>query len=190
MTYCAKGKDLLRDLTRAEWLPQYDDDALRMILGEISEHFSDFKYLHENGNGDEMPKYKFLLFSLLRNAKVLHAYHLKRLEKIREMRWASGPVLPPNVQQSNVLSTRESDFFSRYGEIVTDYGDAVGLDLTADMDPPSEPYINIHVLENCGEVLTESGQSVNLQRGMRLFIKKSIVEHFIRQGKVKHVKET
>jgi GINS complex subunit 1 len=189
MAYCGRGKELLRDLTRAEWLPQYDDDSLRMVLSEMAEHMEEMRSLHREDRPEDAHYAKFLIGCVRRNGKVLHAYHLKRLEKIREMRWASGPVLPSKILETNVLSTRETDFFSRYGEVLSSYCEDIDLDLTADIEPPMEPYIHIHVLEDCGEVLTESGDSVNLQRGMRLFVKKSIVEHFIRQGKVKHVLE-
>lgn len=98
-------------------------------------------------------------------------------------------MLPKHVEKAGILSTRENDFFSRYGDILSAYFEEVDLDLTADLVPPDEVFIHILVLEDCGEIVTDSGTTINLQRGMRQYIKRSIVEHFIREGKCKHVSE-
>jgi hypothetical protein len=35
MNYCQKGRELLLDLKRAEFLPAYDDEGMRVITSEL-----------------------------------------------------------------------------------------------------------------------------------------------------------
>jgi GINS complex subunit 1 len=55
------------------------------------------------------------------------------------------------------------------------------------MDPPKELLIQVRVLENFGEVMTENGPIV-LVKGASHFIRRTDVEHLIRQGILEHVR--
>lgn len=37
MNYCQKGREMLLDLKRAEFLPAYDDEGMRLITNELSD---------------------------------------------------------------------------------------------------------------------------------------------------------
>lgn len=37
MNHCQKGRELLMDLKRSDFLPAYDDEGIRMILAEMSD---------------------------------------------------------------------------------------------------------------------------------------------------------
>lgn len=52
--------------------------------------------------------------------------------------------------------------------------------------PPKDLLIEVRVLEDCGKVMTDSGP-VNLEKGTILFLRRSQVEPFVREGKVEHV---
>lgn len=54
------------------------------------------------------------------------------------------------------------------------------------MQPPKDLLIEVRVLEDCGKVLTDSGP-VSLDRGSMLFLRRSQVESFIKEGKVEHI---
>jgi hypothetical protein len=56
-----------------------------------------------------------------------------RLEKIRGLRWEAGPVIPESISR-DVLSQREKEYFTKYNDIITEYIDNIGLDITADVD--------------------------------------------------------
>jgi len=55
-----------------------------------------------------------------------------------------------------------------------------------DQQPPKNLYIEVRVLEDCGEILTESG-SINLERNTTHFLRRSDVEHLVRQGMLEEV---
>ncbi len=50
-----------------------------------------------------------------------------------------------------------------------------------DLQPPKHLYIEVRVLQDYGDVVTASG-SVTLKKGERLLLKRSDIEHLIRQG--------
>lgn len=54
------------------------------------------------------------------------------------------------------------------------------------MSPPKDLYIEIRVLQSCGEVATENGV-LQLDQGTTHFLRQSDVEHLIRQGMVEKI---
>ena len=64
-----------------------------------------------------------------------------RLGKIRQLRWESGTVLPESVQQET-LSDQERTYFDKYSNIISDYNQIMGIDLTADLEVSL--YQNLH----------------------------------------------
>lgn len=84
-----------------------------------------------------------------------------------------------------LYKAREIEYFSDYNEILNEYYSELNLELGADLQPPSDLLIEVLVLEDCGEILTENGL-INLNKGTRQFMRRSDVEHLIRQGKCTH----
>jgi GINS complex subunit 1 len=35
MNYCLKGREMLLDLKRSEWLPVFDEDGVRILINEV-----------------------------------------------------------------------------------------------------------------------------------------------------------
>ncbi len=104
-----------------------------------------------------------------------------RLHKLRSLRWETGVVIPESINQG-ILSQREIDYFSQYNDILNEYNYSMDLDLSSDIEPPKDLFIEVLVLEDCGEILTENGP-VTMNKGLRPYIRRSDVEHLIRQGK-------
>lgn len=69
---------------------------------------------------------------LQRDRRVLLAYLVYRLDKIRALKWETGPVIPDRVR--SIISDRESDYFMEYNKVVTSYCNDIGLDLTSDLE--------------------------------------------------------
>ncbi|KAI9923231.1 hypothetical protein PsorP6_001742 [Peronosclerospora sorghi] len=82
---------------------------------------------------------------------------------------------------------REIQFFNQYDELVTDYMADLELDLSADTKPPKDLYIEVRVLRDCGDVMTESGV-INLEAHSQHFLRRVDVEQFIRQGLLEQIK--
>jgi GINS complex subunit 1 len=54
--------------------------------------------------------------------------------------------------------------------------------VTQDLEPPKNLFIEIRVLEDCGELVTADGTVIKLDRGATEYVKKNDVEHLIKQG--------
>ena len=123
--------------------------------------------------------------AIARNRRYLFSYIYHRLNRIRELRWETGVVVPDKIRQG-ILSSRELDYFSEYNNILNEYNTSLDLDLTADVMPPKDLFIEVLVLEDCGDILTENG-FVSLNKGTRPFLRRSDIEHLIKQGKCLHI---
>ena len=133
---CAKGKELLRDLQRSDWLPPFDEEAFRAILSEMDSSAVQLKdamnkWIREEGRASEVAV-KYYEACTLRNGRILHSYSQHRLDKIRGLRWETGPVLPENLQRGT-LSTNEVSYFNRYSDLITEYCDNIDFNLTSNI---------------------------------------------------------
>jgi len=123
--------------------------------------------------------------SLKRNKRCLLAYHYHRLKKLEEFCWELGHIpqeLLPN------LSSLETDFSTEYQSIINNYAsNFTGIDLSSSLEPPKDPYIEIRVLKDCGEIYTENGL-VTLSKNSQHYLRRTDVEHLINEGYLKHIK--
>jgi GINS complex subunit 1 len=124
--------------------------------------------------------------SCKRNKRCLIAYLQHRLYKIRALRWETGRVVPENLRHT--ISRREHDYYDGYDTLLVDYMKSVGDNLTADMKPPKELFLQVRALVDCGEVATESGY-VTLGRNTTHYLRRSDVEHLIKQGMLEQIEE-
>lgn len=73
------------------------------------------------------------------------AYLYNRLQKIREIRWEFGSILPPEIKSR--LSEPEVQWFASYSKSLANYmrsiGENHGLNLTTDITPPKSLYIEV-----------------------------------------------
>ena len=52
------------------------------------------------------------------------------MNKIKELRWQTGAVIPEATLQQETLSVNETDYFTSYNKILNDYNDSIDFDLT------------------------------------------------------------
>ena len=60
------------------------------------------------------------------------------------------------------------------------------IDLSGDLNPPTNIFIDVRVLRDGGEVTTEYG-SFNLIKDSQFFVRKSDVERLIQQGYLEEI---
>jgi hypothetical protein len=56
----------------------------------------------------------------------------------------------------------------------------MGLVLTTDLDPPTDPTVEVRFLRDCGEVVSDEGEVLKLEKNVVIYVKKRIVENFIK----------
>ena len=199
MNYGQRGKELLLDLKRSDWLPSYSDEGVRATLQEISLHFDELSD-HvaaanaaaaggggKGGAANAAPPHETRPAIVLHNAAIgrnkrcLLAYHAYRADKLRALRWETSAVLPPHVRA--LLSEAEVDFFAEYDRIVSRHCTAIDLDLNSDLMPPEEELVQVRVVRaGLGRIATEHGGSVELDLGTTHYLPRGDVEHLVRQG--------
>ncbi|KAG7401679.1 DNA replication complex GINS protein PSF1 [Phytophthora boehmeriae] len=192
MALNAKGRELLRELQRSDWLPPYNEDLVRQVVDESGllheELVRKLNAFKDNAEGPPDAVHCSLIVNhqcLLRNKRCLIAYLYHRVEKIKALRWDTGTIIPAPLAQN--LCQRELQFFNAYDQLLTDYMADFELDLTADQKPPKDLYVEVRVLRDCGEVMTESGL-VNLEAHSQHFLRRVDVEQLIRQGLLEQIK--
>uniref|UniRef100_A0A7S2XZV1 GINS subunit domain-containing protein n=1 Tax=Fibrocapsa japonica TaxID=94617 RepID=A0A7S2XZV1_9STRA len=193
MNFGGRGKELLQELKRSEWLPNYNEKTVKDILKEIDLYWQELCATFDNGNrgNNEIPdaaKVGIVVHhqALMRNKRILLAYHMYRLEKLKALRWETGPVVPEHLQ--GALSGSEREFFSRYDSLVSGYCEGVGIDLTQDQQPPKELFIEVRALEDCGEIMTEQG-TINLEKGSTHLLRRCDAENLIKQGMLEQISD-
>eukprot|EP00516_Mucochytrium_quahogii_P008908 CAMPEP_0203766582 /NCGR_PEP_ID=MMETSP0099_2-20121227/502_1 /ASSEMBLY_ACC=CAM_ASM_000209 /TAXON_ID=96639 /ORGANISM=" , Strain NY0313808BC1" /LENGTH=199 /DNA_ID=CAMNT_0050662957 /DNA_START=39 /DNA_END=638 /DNA_ORIENTATION=- len=192
LPYCQRGRDLVQELGRGDWIPMYNDEAVRQITEEVNALYKEILDISQEHKEDvEMddPRVKCPLVlyhtSACRNKRYLLAYLKFRMQRLINLRWEIGSVIPTDMKRK--VSAEEGRFFDSYDDILQRYmRRTVDVDLTSDMQPPKNLFIEVRVLEDCGEVLTDSG-SINLAKNTTHYLRRSDVEHLIRQGMLKQI---
>ncbi|KDD76010.1 hypothetical protein H632_c398p2 [Helicosporidium sp. ATCC 50920] len=102
---------------------------------------------------------------ILRNKRLLFNYIKHRLDRIEDLRWTQRNL--SEYTRAN-LSSAEIEYFKSYDKLLNQYfrsgSRGVGLDLTADPMPPDDPFVQVRVLKDYGEVVFSTGK-VYLQCG-------------------------
>lgn len=192
MAYCQRGRELLNDLQRSDFLPAYDDEGVRQVLIEVGDLATKIQTTAMELDGAPDSVKIGLMYHntcLRRNLRYLLSFQTHRLLKLRGLRWESGSVLPEGLRRTT-LSSPEHDYFSAYNKLLLDYcnEDAVGIDLSSDLEPPKDLNVEVRVIaSNLGEIMTDGGP-VSLELGSTHFLRRADVENLIRQGHVKMFK--
>merc|ERR1712227_1008711 len=212
MSYGDSASELIKELSRAvDSLPNYDDVAVREVVEECinleaknreaynSEELSRLiagaedqtSILDEATNESDITVYVNCAVrksAIDRNKRCLIAYHMRRLEMIKKMRFELGPVIPAHIR--NGLSTRERKFFNEYNKglsrLMRSYG---GIDITQNLTPPKSLYAEVICIEDAGDLELESCERIVLEQNMRYFLPRSAIEHLVRQGLLKEIEK-
>ena len=125
-----------------------------------------------------------VLTTLMRTYRCVLGYINHRLLKIKGLFWRAGGVINETDQQ--FLSDNEKAFYIEYKKLIFDYQNSfpIELDLFRDLEPPRDLNIEIRVLEDCGEIVTSSGEILALEKGVSLLVRRCDVEHLIKQNLV------
>eukprot|EP00440_Ansanella_granifera_P074194 gb/GFBE01080514.1/.p1 GENE.gb/GFBE01080514.1/~~gb/GFBE01080514.1/.p1 ORF type:complete len:214 (+),score=71.42 gb/GFBE01080514.1/:1-642(+) len=195
-----KSVQLLRDLKRARWLPQFNDKAIKEAVEEIRSDSQEMKLLvAEHQDLDELPRELVTGLILLndlveRNKRCILAYLNARLEVIERLRWEVGLMVPEEKLQK--LHDAEKQYLNNYNASLDKYMKRYvpnckqPLDLTADIEAPEDMNVQVRVVADdpsLGGIVTTDSGVVRLRQGYQLLVKRSDVEHLIKAGKVVHV---
>ena len=115
--------------------------------------------------------------------RCLLAYINNRLVYVKYLFWKAGG---DGSGQSNMLADHEKKFYNEYAALMRNYQNSfpIEIDLLTDLEPPRELFIEIRVLEDCGEIVTASGEFLKLDKNSTLLVRRCDVEYLLRQNRV------
>lgn len=145
---------------------------------------------------------------LRRNKRCLLAYQKMRADKISEFLWLNVDPLP-STEASGLLSKTdfsapinhtlmrklvllnlshaEQEYYKLYQDLVLDFKSGFAdIDLSGDLEPPTEIFIDVRVLRSGGEIQTEYGV-FNLIKDSQFYVRKLDVDRLIQQGYLEEI---
>ena len=113
-----------------------------------------------------------------------------RLDRLQRVAWETGKALPSHIQDN--LSSSEIHFYKQYllsiDELNKEYSQGTnGIDLTVDLTPPKELFIEVRIKKDYGAVMLPESGEVHLQKNTTHLLRRSEVDHLIKQGVVAEV---
>ncbi|CAM9627611.1 unnamed protein product [Heterosigma akashiwo] len=188
MSFGQKGRELLQELQRSDWLPPYNDDGVREVLQECGAAWDEL-YVELFAEGRRSPQdlpdaaraaAVCLAARLRRGKRALLLYHQARAAKVRRLRWEAGPAVPAPL--APLLGGGEAALAAGYDRLLTAYFRAAGLDLAADPGPPRELHAEVRALGDHGAVALEHGGEVRLERGATHLLRREDADALVRRG--------
>jgi GINS complex subunit 1 len=132
---------------------------------------------------DNLPEFVRQMF-ISRNKRCLFAYEMSRLKKIDGLVWDNVEL---TTEQMSDLSHHEKQYLEKYISLVSGVkGIMPEIDLGGDLGPPNDVFIDVRVLKDAGEIMTEYGV-FNLTKDSQFFVRRVDVERLIQQGYLKEL---
>lgn len=80
------------------------------------------------------------------------------------------------------MNENEKDFIIQYKKNVNKFQDSfpIQIDLMTDQEPPQDLYIEIRVLEDCGQMITSTGETLKLDKNSTHSVRRQDVEHLLK----------
>lgn len=130
-----------------------------------------------------LPEFVRKMF-IKRNNRCIKAYQMARLKKIDKLIWENKEL---TAEQLADLSYKERDYLEKYTSLVSGYkGLMPEIDLGGALVPPNDVFVDVRVLKDAGEIMTEYGV-FNLTKDSQFFVRKADVERLIQQGYLKEL---
>ena len=103
--------------------------------------------------------------AMKRNVRCGLAYMSTRLDRLHRVAWESGKAMPKHIADN--LSPSEMKYYDSYVEAIDSYNKEYaqfcsGIDLTVDLTPPKELYIEVRIKKDYGKVLLPESGEVHL----------------------------
>ncbi|KAJ2907000.1 dna replication complex gins protein psf1 [Zalerion maritima] len=183
--YGDQGNKLVQHAKRTQnlsHLPTYQTELVRAVTREVRDLDKDVTQLLEPFQGsfdpsaDQATACTLLVnhLSMRRNKRCLLAYHRTRTDKLEELVWKGADVndMPGKSRDDSTgaegaagsLSPQEEEYVRQYSDLLAAYkGQWTDIDLTGNLEPPRDLFIDVRVLKDAGEIQTEYG-AINLTK--------------------------
>jgi GINS complex subunit 1 len=112
---------------------------------------------------------------------------MERVERIKKLRWEVDASIPEAIAHN--FGHHEVTFLKQYDQILCEYIEGVGIDVTKDYHPPQDLYVQVRVLRECEVMDSKGGNRLTLKLNRSYYLLRSDVEHLVRNGSLQHVSD-
>eukprot|EP00347_Sterkiella_histriomuscorum_P006390 403352945 len=180
---------LVKELKANKFLPKFNDVLVLDVCTEITSQMDRINQTFADPDFDREQKQETAKLvvenqNLQRNVRCLLAYLNTRADRLHRLAWESGKSMPEHIKEK--LTPAEITYYQKYLENIDTYNKSLSLDnnidLTVDLTPPKDLFIEVRINKDYGTImLPESGQ-VNLQKNTTHLLRRSEVDHLVKQG--------
>jgi GINS complex subunit 1 len=117
-------------------------------------------------------------FTFLKLKEIVLKYLNERILRLRTMRWEIGKVPEHTLEECDEI---EIKYVEKYDNLLSKYSRKVGINVSYDMDPPKDVFIEIRALKDFGKFETENG-TLNITKNLTYYLKRMDAEPLIKQG--------
>ncbi|ODQ78675.1 hypothetical protein BABINDRAFT_162378 [Babjeviella inositovora NRRL Y-12698] len=186
--------------TQLTHLPLYQGELIQNIINETNDLQAEVEHLtneeivsQTQSQGDRTNQCQLFIshLAMRRNKRCLLAYQRYRAERLQYMSWLNNttgitvdePGAAPSGKAADSLNHNEEEYLKKYNELIINYNKEFNesLDLTGDIEPPKDIFIDVRVLKDVGEITTEYGV-FNLTKDSQFFVRYNDVARLIQQG--------
>ena len=111
------------------------------------------------------------------------------MNRLHRLAWESGKSMPEHIKEK--VTPAELTYYQKYLDMIDEYNKSLSLnnniDLTVDMTPPKELFIEVRIKQDYGTIMLPESGEVNMQKNTTHLLRRSEVDHLIKKGIVAEV---
>jgi len=182
-----------RELALPSTLLPYETEPIQLLIRSVRDHnrhvqtlLSSFSPGTFSPSSDPAVACALLVFhlSMRRDKRCLLSYHSVRSHKLRSITWSTVEEQTDESAEkgNNNISPEEQAYQASYSDLLTGYKSHwTDVDLTGSLEPPRDLFVDVRVLKDAGEIMTEYG-TLSLTRNSQFYVRLGDVQRLIDLG--------
>jgi GINS complex subunit 1 len=189
---------LVTELKQNKLLPKFNNELMDQVCKEITKTYIELSEKMQDPDFDreeeaEIAKPLVMSQTNQRNMRCALAYMGTRLDRLHRVAWESGKAMPDHIAEK--ITPAESNYYKEYLSLLDEYGKSCAannesstvVDLTVDLTPPKELFIEVRIKKDYGSIMLPESGEVLLHKNTTHLLRRSEVDHLIKQGIVAEV---
>jgi GINS complex subunit 1 len=116
----------------------------------------------------------------LRSKRAILGYLYERMQRIKRERWQSGVSMPEKTMEN--MHQTEKEFLEKYVELLTDYSADIDMDLTSDMQPPKDLFVEVRITKDDNQGFVLEDRTLQIRKNNVYYLKRTDAESLIQRG--------
>ncbi len=116
----------------------------------------------------------------LRSKRAILGYLYERMQRIKRERWQSGVSMSEKTMEN--MHQTEKEFLEKYVELLTDYSADIDMDLTSDMQPPKDLFVEVRITKDDNQGFVLEDRTLQIRKNNVYYLKRTDAESLIQRG--------